>query len=274
MPITFAHPIAVAPLARTGLPIGALVVGTVVPDLPLFARAIPGLDRLAGLLSNPQLPTMAEQYRFLHSPTGLFTLNIVIGLAVLALWWWLLRPAYRDSLSKHLRGRTHARPTGLRAWVLAVPAIIIGSFTHIVWDQLTHRHTWLAQQLSFLQTTVAGIPLTTILQYGTGLLGVIATALWLHLRVSRRNEHTVPQYLADMATWMFTVPVVAGLAAVVTVLYQSTKLGGALSLEAFAFDALTTTVAATISAAIVMAVIHRLMYARVRQRARSRRRRR
>lgn len=271
MPITFAHPLAIAPLARTGLPIGALVVGTVVPDLPLFARAIPGLDRLARALGDPTLPTMAQQYRFLHSPLGLFTANIAIGLLVLALWWWLLRPAYRDSLSKQLRGRTHAAPTGPLTWLLAIPALVIGSLTHILWDQITHQWTWISERVSILQATVAGYPVTVLLQYGTGILGVVGVLIWLYVRISRRNEHTVPQYLADMATWMFAIPIVAGLASVVLVLYRSMNVGAQLSLQEFAFDALTSTVSAALCAAILMAIVHRVMYLRVRRRRRSRR---
>lgn len=271
MPITFAHPLAIAPLARTGLPVGALVVGTVVPDLPLFARAIPGLDRLGRALGDPTLPTMAEQYRFLHSPLGLFTANIVIGLLVLALWWWLLRPAYRDALSKPLRGRTHAAPTGTLTWLLAIPALVIGSLTHILWDQVTHQWTWVSERVELLQATVGGYPVTILLQYGTGVLGVIGVLVWLYMRISKRNEHTVPQYLADMATWMFAVPVVAGLIAVVLVLYRSMNVGAQLSLQEFAFDALTTTVAAALCAAILMSIVHRLMYLRVRRRRYSRR---
>ena len=38
MPITFAHPAAVLPLARTGLPLTALAIGSMVPDLPMFVR--------------------------------------------------------------------------------------------------------------------------------------------------------------------------------------------------------------------------------------------
>lgn len=271
MPITFAHPLAVAPLARTGLPLGALVVGTVVPDLPLFARAIPGLDRPGRALGDPSLPSMAAQYRFLHSPLGLFTADVLIGLLVLALWWWLLRPAYRDSLSKTLRGRTHAAPTGVLTWLLAIPALVIGSLTHIVWDQFTHQPTWVSERVEFLQGSVAGFSVTILLQYGMGILGVAGVLYWLYARISRRNEHTLPQYLADMATWMFAIPVVAGLAAVVLVLYRSMNVGAQLSLQEFAFDALTTTVAATLCAAIVMAIVHRLMYLRVRRRRRSRR---
>lgn len=271
MPLTLAHPLAVAPLARTGLPLGALVVGTIVPDLPVFARAVPGVDTAGQLLGDPQLPMMADQYRLLHSPLGLVTVNIVIGLVVLALWWWLLRPAYRDALPARLRGRTHAASAGAPTWLLAIPALLIGSLSHIVWDQFTHRTTWISQRIDVLQTTVVGIPVTSLLQYGSGIFGTIGVAVWLFLRISRPPEgatvlqrlpeDTVPQRLQGITVWMFALPVVAGLVAFSVVLYRWTQ-DVQQTLESFAFDAVTTTASTMLCAAIIMAIGHRVVSAR------------
>lgn len=84
-------------------------------------------------------------------------------LAVLVLWWHLLRPAYRDSLPEPLRNRTWDAPTGRRIWLLALPALVVGSATHVLWDQFTHPHTWVAFHLDVLQSTLAGLPLTVLL---------------------------------------------------------------------------------------------------------------
>lgn len=269
MPLTLAHPLAVAPLARTGLPLGALVVGTIVPDLPVFARAVPGVDTAGQLLGDPQLPMMADQYRLLHSLLGLVTVNIVIGLVVLALWWWLLRPAYRDALTARLRGRTHAAPAGALTWLLAIPALLIGSLSHIVWDQFTHRTTWISQRIDVLQSTVVGIPVTSLLQYGSGIFGTIGVAVWLFLRISRLPEEaTVPQRLPGITVWMFALPVAAGLVAFSVVLYRAAQAGAQQTLESFAFDAVTTTVSTMLCAAIVMAIGHRVVSARIAARGR------
>ena len=269
MPVTFAHPLAVAPLARTGLPLGALVIGAVVPDLPLFARAIPGLDVMTLLVDAPALPTMFEQYEFLHSLTGLVTVNVVIGLIVLVLWWLLLRPAYRDALPKPLRDRTNAAPAGIRPWLLAVPALLIGSLTHLAWDQLTDEGAAISQRISVLQGSIAGFSYSLLLQYASSLLGVIGVLVWLYLRVSRRDARAVPQRRPELAAWMFAVPVlVAGIGSA-TVLYgasrafsAATRTDAGFSLHDFAFDALTTTVAYGVCAAIAMAIVHRVSRAR------------
>ncbi len=268
MPVTFAHPLAIAPLARTGLPLGALVIGTVIPDLPLFARAIPGLDVLGLLVNGPTVPTVIEQYEFLHSLTGLLV-NVLIGLLVLLLWWWLLRPAYRDALPAPLRGRTNSTPTGARPWLLALPALLIGSLTHIAWDQLTDEGAALSQRIGLLQGTIAGYSSSLLLQYASSMLGACGVLVWLYLRVSRRDARPVPQQRPELAAWMFAVPVlVAGLGSA-TVLYgasrsfsAASRTAPAFSLHDFAYDALTTTVAYGACAVIAMAVVHRLSRAR------------
>lgn len=266
MPVTFAHPIAVAPLARSGLPLAALVIGSMVPDSGLFIRAIPGLDTLLVRLGNPALPSVLQLREILHSPWGVLTINVVIGLLYLALWWWLLRPAYRDALPKRLRGRTHARPTGLRPWLLAVPAFMIGGLTHIAWDQVTHPYSWLAQRVDVLQSSIAGFHIATLLHYGTGLLGLLAVAYWLVRRITNRSEHTVPQILEDQATWMFAVPALAAMAGVFLVLVHAARATVPGALDVFIQDVLTNSTAAAICAATVMAVIHRFRVGRIERR--------
>lgn len=266
MPVTFAHPIAVAPLARSGLPLAALVIGSMVPDSALFFRAIPGLDALLLRLGNPALPSVLQMREILHSPVGVLTIDVLIGLVYLALWWLLLRPAYRDALTKRLRGRTHAQPTGLRPWLLVVPALMIGGLTHIAWDQVTHPYSWLGQRVDLLQSTVAGFHVATVLHYGTGLLGLAAVAYWLFRRISNRTEHTVPQILEDQATWMFAVPALAAMAGVFAVMVQAARATVPGTLDGFIQDVLTTSTAAAVCAAIVMALIHRIRVGRIERR--------
>lgn len=39
MPVTIAHPAAVLPLRGLGLPLSAMVIGSMAPDLPVFSRS-------------------------------------------------------------------------------------------------------------------------------------------------------------------------------------------------------------------------------------------
>ena len=256
MPVTFAHPLAVAPLARSGLPLAALVIGSMVPDSSLFLRAVPGLDTVLGQLGNPGLPPYTHVRTLLHSPLSVVTLNVLIGLLALVLWWWLLRPAYRDALPSGLRQRTRSAPAGLRPWFLAVPALMIGGLTHIAWDQFTHPYSWLGQRLDVLHATIAGYHVATFLHYGTGLLGMLGVAAWLFLRLRNRTPEAVPQLLPDLATWMFAVPALAALVGLGAVVLNMIVAPGAL--DVFIQNVLTTSTAAAVCAALVMAALHRV----------------
>ena len=256
MPVTFAHPLAVAPLARSGLPLAALVIGSMVPDSSLFLRAIPGLDTVLGQMGNPELPPYTHVRTLLHSPLSVVTLNVLIGLLALMLWWWLLRPAYRDALPTELRQRTRSAPAGLLPWLLAVPALMIGGFTHIAWDQFTHPYSWLGQRLDVLHATIVGYHVATFLHYGTGLLGMLGVVCWMFVRLSMRTTEPVPQRLPDLALWMFAVPALAALVGLGAVVVNMIVEPGPL--DVFIQNVLTTSTAGATCASLVMAALHRV----------------
>lgn len=115
MPWTFAHPAAVLPLRRLGLPFSALVAGTIAPDVPSY---VPGLS-IRGTT---------------HSWLGVATLDLLIALVLFALWnlWRRSKPTRRE-------------------WLLAVPAALIGGATHVVWDAATHRDEWITDRVTWLE---------------------------------------------------------------------------------------------------------------------------
>lgn len=89
MPITFAHPAAILPFARTRLPLPALVIGSMVPDLPMFLRV--------------------PWYEVTHGPWGVFGVDIVLGIFGVALWVLVVRDAFVDLAPDVIRGRLPKR---------------------------------------------------------------------------------------------------------------------------------------------------------------------
>lgn len=77
MPFTPAHAAAVLPLGRTALPMSALVAGSVAPDLPMFLPGRPG-------------------YEVTHSLWGVVTVDVLVAMAALWLWFGLVRDPYAD----------------------------------------------------------------------------------------------------------------------------------------------------------------------------------
>ena len=157
MPLGPAHPAAVLPLQRLGLPLSALVVGAVAPDAPVY------------------LP-VGVSYGTTHSGRGL-AVDFVIGLVVLWLWFALLRDAVVD-LTPALRRRVPARARlGRRSWLLAPLALAIGSATHVLWDP--HPRLGVrVQEIAFLREEYGPMPGYRWLQHVSTVVGSVVVAAY------------------------------------------------------------------------------------------------
>lgn len=171
MPFTLAHPAAIVPLARVrwlaSLP---LIIGSLAPDL--FGFLMPyGFTQ--GVTSS-------------HSLTGSLLVDLPFGYAFLLLirmmqvpltapLWEPHRSFVRQALSRYFARRLW--------WLVAVPSLLIGSWTHILWDSFTHGDAWGVQQFAWLQQSwwvVGEYPLAMhrLLQYGCSLFGLAVLVLW------------------------------------------------------------------------------------------------
>src|SRR4051812_36471590 len=127
MPITPAHAAAAWPLhaAWRRLPLAALVIGTLSPDLEYVLRLEP-------------------RGKFGHSPAGLVVFCLPVTLLVWYVWRSLVRPSLTPLLPPGLRRAAEAPPPGRRSDVLplAIFAALLGAATHILWDGFTHETGW------------------------------------------------------------------------------------------------------------------------------------
>ena len=171
MPFTLAHPAAILPLRGLKyLRTVPLIVGAVVPDLPYYVPGRFGLVR-------PET----------HSVTGSFTTCLALGYLMLGGLFLLRRP-----LTALLSAR--ARWLCLRAlapfterpleWVLAPVSIVLGVWTHLLWDSSTHSDGWMVRRVAALSAPVSlGLYQGTVchvLQYLSSGLGLAALVLWYH----------------------------------------------------------------------------------------------
>jgi len=168
VPFTLAHPAAVLPLRGVRhLRMAPLIIGAMVPDLP---------DYLPGGIAR-YVPLM---HTFRHS----FTLDLPLGYAVLASVVLLQRP-----LTALLSAR--ARALCLRAltpfrrpaeWAFAAPAIVLGVWTHLLWDSFTHRNGLMVRHVAALSGPLVLGPyngtLYHALQYLSSAIGLCLLALW------------------------------------------------------------------------------------------------
>jgi len=227
MPFTASHVAAVLPFARTPLIPSALVVGSLVPDLPVLF----------------QLPFYANT----HSVWGVFVTNAAVGFGLLVVWYLLLaEPLYAMSPSI-LRQRLPVPDPGsvLRAtdWprrlLLTYASLVIGAATHVTWDAFTHPYRWGSQHIDWLATAHGPMLGTSWAQYGSTVLGAFVIAVWLILwwrRTEPRDAAAADSPVAALAlgraaSWaIWLLPLMAGASAAAFVA-RIVLAGGAGPLE-------------------------------------------
>jgi hypothetical protein len=168
MPFTLAHPAAILPLRGLRyLRTAPLVIGAMIPDLPYY---MPG-----------RLNIRPET----HSLTGSFTTCLALGYMALGAVYLLRRPltALLSPRARFLCLRALAPFRGRPLeWALASVSIVIGVWTHLLWDSFTHNDGWMVRRIAALGAPVsfAGYQGTVchVLQYVSSAIGLGALALW------------------------------------------------------------------------------------------------
>lgn len=245
MPLTFAHPAAAIPLARRGMILSALVIGSMTPDaiyFILFTTSIPFGHTLPGLL-------------LFCLPTGLMMMIVfhrLIKLPVL-----LVLPAgHRDRLYAVSRD-FRFWPWG-RLFRISV-SLLAGALTHIFWDSFTHTDTWLTSRLALFDhalstTSLGSVRITDLLQHGGTAVGFLLIAYWYRRwyisapSVTPSEGLQYPQERSILVVALLTVPALAA-----GVIYGYNGLPGhegLYALQVFAQRAVIASTAAGVSAAV------------------------
>ncbi|MBV9344805.1 MAG: DUF4184 family protein [Gammaproteobacteria bacterium] len=168
MPFTLAHPAAVLPLRRLRfLRVTPLIIGAVAPDLPYY---LPGNLKAA----------IPETHEFAHS----YSVDLAIG--IVTLWvLYVLRRALTALLSARARAlilRGLAPYARLSQWPWALAAIVLGVWTHLLWDSFTHPNGFMVRRVAALSAPVTlgpySGPLYHVLQYLSSVFGLTCMAVW------------------------------------------------------------------------------------------------
>ncbi|MFG3020342.1 DUF4184 family protein [Streptomyces sp. NPDC048254] len=184
MPFTLSHAAAVLPAVRgdgTGrgrLVPAVLVAGSFSPDLTYYAASA--------------VPDAMEFGAFTHSFTGVFTVDVLFSWALVALWVLVREPLVallprtrQGRLAALLRcGAPRAR-AGLSVTARWYVSAVLGALTHVVWDAFTHHDRWGTRLIPAIGRHVAGVPLYTLLQYGTSAVAAAVLGVFV-LRALRR----------------------------------------------------------------------------------------
>jgi len=180
VPFTPTHIVAVLPFwpLRRVAPFSAFAIGAMVPDVPLF---FPIVD-----------------YAQTHSPLGLFTMCLPLGIAGFFLFELVMRRPTIAILPAWLRSRLSAKPniptqlfagTQLRYFVAVAFAIVIGAYTHQIWDAFTHKDQWGTHFIPILNAHLEmggfDVPGYKIFQHGSTLVGLPLLALLAAFALNR-----------------------------------------------------------------------------------------
>ena len=170
MPFTLSHPAAIAPIRsiarRAGLPLAALAVGAMAPDLEFFLWLRP-------------------KSTWSHSLIGLVGFCLPMGLLLVLAWETLVRAPLRDLLAlpeaAEDRSRLARRPVW---WSRAAAAVLLGAATHLLWDGLTHAGGWGEKLIPALGTAALvvrghGVPWYNLLQHASTVAGGLLVLGWL-----------------------------------------------------------------------------------------------
>ncbi|BDV30302.1 DUF4184 family protein [Microbacterium terricola] len=214
MPFTPSHAVVALPFVRTPLVPAAIAVGAMAPDLPLFVRDSP------------------LTYQVTHTNIAV---AVLVSLALLLVWWALLRPAVRELsprwLAARLPGEWDAtgreivatvrapRPGARRAvWrsggvlaILLALSLVLGVVSHIAWDAFTHDGRWGVSLFPALGEYWGPLLGYKWLQYGSGVIGVViltvSAALWMRGRdAATPVDRVLPA--AIRVGWWISLPIV------------------------------------------------------------------
>ncbi|MGW2083733.1 DUF4184 family protein [Streptomyces sp. NPDC001880] len=195
MPFTLSHAAAVLPgmrrdgTARGPLFASALVAGSFAPDMTYYAdSAVPGAMEF-GLVT--------------HAVWGVFTVDVLITAAVVALWLLLREPlvallprARQGRVHAFLRGRRGA--LGVREAAGFVLSAVIGAATHVVWDAFTHHDRWGVRLVPLLDGSIGGLPVFQLVQYGSSAVALAVLAWFTASGLRRTGARPAPPSVPEL----------------------------------------------------------------------------
>lgn len=195
MPFTPSHAIVALPFRRRAGVAGALAVGAMAPDLPLFVRFIP-------------LPYgVTHEWRWLP-------LTVVFAFLLLMLWRCVLRPAASQLVPRAVGERLPADwdasaaqslrelVGSLRGFVVSVFALAVGILSHITWDAFTHVGRAGTRVLPVVGEMWGVLPGYKWLQHGSSVVGLIVLAVWLVQWWRAQSPHARSVPVAPSWLWI------------------------------------------------------------------------
>jgi hypothetical protein len=191
MPFTFAHPAVVLPLLRKKGPLSTsgLIVGSLVPDFEGFLR-------------------MEVNGNWADSWPGILLFNIPVAIGILFLYHGLVKHLFLRILPYFLATRLvfsltfNWVPYFRKHWVRVLISILLGVFTHLLWDDFTHYDGYIVNYYyDFFYRKLWGISLFNVFQFVSSVLGIILV-FWFVLKLPEEKAQ-LPSLKYRLMAWGF-----------------------------------------------------------------------
>ena len=174
MPFTVAHVVAARPLwlmSKRRLPLSAVVVGSVAPDLEYLWHL--DTERTIG-----------------HTLGGVFLLDVPLALGLLGLWHGLLKGPVAALVSPRLRPPIDLAPfplQPLRRAGAVVLAVLVGIAGHLLWDGFTHRDGFITTRVWLLEEAIGRPHVYDLFNYASTLFGMVLLGWWWRRAVADQD---------------------------------------------------------------------------------------
>ena len=158
MPYTLSHAVIALPLSiltKRKLPIVAVGVGSVSPDFPYLVALT---------------PTHAPG----HSTSGVLLYCLTPSMIFLFAWYRWIEGATLEFWRLPQRGSSTKSPPIL----LIALGVLIGAFSHVLWDATSHSYGSFVTGSTFWNTDFMSLPAYKWNQYGSGIIGLGILGLW------------------------------------------------------------------------------------------------
>jgi hypothetical protein len=215
MPFTLAHPVAVLPLRRwcpRYFDLSALVIGSLVPDV---ANPLPGWDY------------------FTHSGRGSIIFCLPVSLAGFLFFQWIRAPLVATMPHTHREFLLPLCKNRSSSTLVLIISLLIGIWSHLIWDLFTHDHSSLAQTLGSLPISFLGreqIAVNRLIWIISSGGGVFALAAVYLLRIHRHPKVApMPLDITAYKRWLSILSFPAIAATAVTYLIYVANSGHTLT---------------------------------------------
>ena len=189
MPFTLSHPAIILPfLKNKKLSATALIVGSMSPDFEYFFR-------------------MQNQSEFSHTFLGIFLVDIPLSFIVMFVFHQIIKkpmiensPIYFQHRMQELKELNWFVYLKKNVIVILI-SLFIGAVSHLFWDSFTHSHGFFVQRNPFLNKEIYSIPLYSIAQYLSSIIGFVFISIYIHnLPVDTKNSTNI-----NLNYWFLTV---------------------------------------------------------------------